>query len=308
MSDISSASEQNTPLVLVVDDDQSMRTLLKLAMEEEGYRVAQAKDGEQCLAEFTRLQPDMVLLDAMMPLMDGFTCCQRLRELPGGDRTPILTITVLDDRASVDRAFAAGTTDYVTKPIHWAVLSQRVRRLLAASQTLVKAERATKQLGEWQAWEQLFREIVQTLSGGVILQEFLRAIVADIQVFLQVERAVLCRLGNAIVAESVTPGHASVEKLSLQDFGFLREYEGQYQQGKVVAIADLGSAGLPEEAIAPLIQLKTNAVLIAPILVRGQLWGLLCAHSSRVPHDWDLWEIERFSDLANLLAIAIDNC
>jgi signal transduction histidine kinase/response regulator of citrate/malate metabolism len=74
----------------------------------------------------------MILMDALMPVVDGFTCCDRLTQAWGDTCPPILMITALDDRAAVDRAFQAGATDYITKPIHWAVLRQRVRRLLQA--------------------------------------------------------------------------------------------------------------------------------------------------------------------------------
>jgi diguanylate cyclase (GGDEF)-like protein len=126
--------------ILIVDDDRAMRLLLRLAMEEEGYTVLEAKDGEQCLAEFIQHRPQMVLLDAVMPGIDGFSCCQQLRQLPEAQDVPILIITVLDDPASVDRAFEAGATDYVTKPIHWPVLCQRVRRLLQAYWSMVQLQ------------------------------------------------------------------------------------------------------------------------------------------------------------------------
>ena len=127
---------QNPPLILIVDDDKSMRILLHHAMKQEGYQVAEVADGEQALAAYTHLHPDIVLLDGLMPVMDGFTCCSQLQTLPGGNCTPVLMITSLEDQASVDRAFEAGATDYVTKPIHWAVLRQRVRRLLQASRAV----------------------------------------------------------------------------------------------------------------------------------------------------------------------------
>ena len=119
-----------TPLIMIVDDDRSMRLLLNMAMEEEGYRVAEAKNGEQCLAEYAHYQPNLILLDAMMPDINGFTCCQKIRSLPGGDRIPIVMITALDDRESIEQALNAGATDYITKPIQWAVLSEQVQRLL----------------------------------------------------------------------------------------------------------------------------------------------------------------------------------
>lgn len=123
-------TENVSPLILIADDDKVMRLQLRKAMEQQGYQVAEASDGDEAIAAYIRLHPHIVLLDANMPVMDGFTCCNKLQKLPGGDRTPVLMITGLDDQASVDRAFDAGATDYVTKPIHWAVLRQRVRRLL----------------------------------------------------------------------------------------------------------------------------------------------------------------------------------
>ena len=126
-------SIRETPVLLVVDDQSVMRLMLRRALERDGYRVVEAADGQTAMAEFVKHQPDMLLLDAVMPGMDGFEVCQWLREQPDGERCPCLLITGLNDDASVDRAFAAGATDFIPKPIHWAVLRQRVRLLLQAS-------------------------------------------------------------------------------------------------------------------------------------------------------------------------------
>lgn len=109
-------------------------------------RVEEFTNGEQCLAAYTRLKPDIILLDGMMPVMDGFTCCAQLRTLPGGESTPVLMITGLEDEASVNWAFEVGATDYVTKPIHWAVLRQRVRRLLREVKLTQQLEQANQEL------------------------------------------------------------------------------------------------------------------------------------------------------------------
>lgn len=137
---------QDSPLVLVIDDDKTMRILLRRAMEQEGYQVAEATEGEQGLAAFTRLKPNIVLLDALMPVMDGFTCCTQLQTLSKINHTPVLMITALEDPESVDRAFEVGASDYVTKPIHWAVLRQRVRRLLQQSYLYKQLERSNQEL------------------------------------------------------------------------------------------------------------------------------------------------------------------
>jgi CheY-like chemotaxis protein len=154
-----------SPRVLIVDDDRSMRMLLALAMEEEGYQTLEARDGEQGLEEFQRSRPDMILLDAVMPGMDGIECCRQLRAMAGGDRVPILIVTVLDDRESVDRAFEAGATDYITKPIYWPVLCQRVRRLLEANQSQDKARRTGEQIEALQAWAAVVDALGKLLSN-----------------------------------------------------------------------------------------------------------------------------------------------
>ncbi len=130
------------PLILVVDDDPATRLIVRRALERDGYRVEEAADGAAALECFERLGPDLILMDAVMPGMDGFTACARLQHLPGGDLTPVLIITVLDDEASVDRAFESGASDYIQKPIRWAVLRRRVRRMLTES----RAERHVNHL------------------------------------------------------------------------------------------------------------------------------------------------------------------
>lgn len=172
---ISWESAENPHLVLIVDDDRFMRLQLRKAMEQGGYIVSEAENGEQALALYTKIKPDVVLLDALMPVMNGFNCCKQLRCLPNSSRTPILMITALEDRESVDLAFEVGATDYVTKPIHWAVLRQRVRHLLQASRSMVqlqiqkeqshlKAEQLrlaldSARMGTWE-WNLLTNEVI----------------------------------------------------------------------------------------------------------------------------------------------------
>ncbi len=153
MSEIT--AQQDVPLVLVVDDDRMMRRLVRHVLEPQGYAVEEAEDGVQALSAYQQLRPDLVLLDIMMPVMDGFATCARLRALPGGDRTPVLMVTALHDREAVDRAFEVGATDYVTKPIHWDVLRHRVRNMLHARQ----AEEALM------ASEAKYRELVQNANS-----------------------------------------------------------------------------------------------------------------------------------------------
>ncbi|BAY17801.1 response regulator receiver modulated diguanylate cyclase [Nostoc sp. HK-01] len=137
---------KNQSLVLIVDDEPFIRTQLRLALERDGYQIAEARDGLEALILFQQLHPQIVLMDAIMPGMDGFECCIKLQSLDQGKYTPVLMITGLEDQESVDQAFDAGAIDYVTKPIHWPVLRQRVKRLIQQSQLQKQLEAANQEL------------------------------------------------------------------------------------------------------------------------------------------------------------------
>jgi len=127
--------------VLVVDDDISMRHLVRATLGKAGFEVREAENGSKALKLATQYLPDIVLLDVQMPFLDGFSVCRHLRGRPETKNTPILMITALDDVESVNRAYDAGATDFITKPVNWPTLAHRVRYMLRASyaiQTLAK--------------------------------------------------------------------------------------------------------------------------------------------------------------------------
>jgi len=131
--------------ILLVDDDHLVRMQIRGLLEPEGYEVGEAENGQEALAKYTHLQPDLVLLDMTIAGMDGVTCCQRLRNLPGGENIPILIITKFNDPVSVERGFAAGATDYIIKPIQGFILRQRVGRLLEANCAIEELRQQTEQ-------------------------------------------------------------------------------------------------------------------------------------------------------------------
>jgi PAS domain S-box-containing protein len=123
-------------IALIVDDDPMMRLLIRQTLERVGFVCEEAADGNQALERFASAQPDIVLLDVMMPQLDGYETCARLRAMPGGATVPVVMLTGLDDDESIDRAYQVGATDFIGKPITWAVLGYRVRYLLRASHAL----------------------------------------------------------------------------------------------------------------------------------------------------------------------------
>lgn len=130
-----STIEPNLQRILLIDDDLVVRARVSESLEQDGFEAILAKDGNEGIMAYLKYRPDLILVDAVMPILDGFEFCEQIKQL--GDRlTPILMITSLDDNESVDRAFSAGATDYITKPINLSILRQRVKNLIRQSQLI----------------------------------------------------------------------------------------------------------------------------------------------------------------------------
>ncbi len=101
--------------VLVVDDEKDLRDAMATALSYEGYDVTTAADGLEAFSLAEKIQPDIILLDIMMPLQDGITTLKAIRKEGWGKRTPVLVMTVLDDMNKVAEALEAGATEYLVK-------------------------------------------------------------------------------------------------------------------------------------------------------------------------------------------------
>ncbi|TKB77197.1 MAG: response regulator [Nitrospira sp.] len=128
--------ENGRPMVLLIDDDPVARLLAREALEQSGWSVEEAENGRHGLEVFLKRRPDLILLDIMMPEMDGFTVCAELRKLPEGIHTPVLIMTGLEDYQSITQAYDAGATDFIVKPVNGLLLGHRVRYMLRAGQAM----------------------------------------------------------------------------------------------------------------------------------------------------------------------------
>lgn len=127
---------QATPKILIADDDPLARLFVKNALEPAGMVVLEATGGKDALAKFEAIGPDLVILDIMMPDMDGYLTCSRIRSLPRGKRVPILVLTGLDDAQSIGQAYQHGATDFITKPVNATILCHHVRYMLRTNNVL----------------------------------------------------------------------------------------------------------------------------------------------------------------------------
>ena len=154
-------------VVLVVDDDATMRFLIREVLQQASFQVIEAENGQQALDLFEQVIPDIVLMDVSMPGKDGYATCLEIRQMPHGRYLPILMATGFDDMVSVNRAYSAGATDFLIKPINWTVLGHRVRYML-------RSARGLEQLRESQKNSQALIDglpdtIVRISANGVVL-------------------------------------------------------------------------------------------------------------------------------------------
>jgi CheY-like chemotaxis protein len=118
----------------VIDDDPSVRNLIRRTLEKEGFRVRYASGGEEGLRQARRLRPDAITLDVMMPMMDGWAVLAALKSDPELDDIPVIMVTVVDDK---NLAYSLGAADYVTKPIERKRLAAVLRKYRPAGRALV---------------------------------------------------------------------------------------------------------------------------------------------------------------------------
>lgn len=131
--------------ILVVEDDERVRASVRLALEDEGYQVSETATGEEALAAFQANPPQLVLIDLMLPDMDGFECCRAVRR---ASTVPIIIVTARTDTHDVVAGLEAGADDYVTKPFVAKELAARIRALLRRARAVSDQPLKAINLGE----------------------------------------------------------------------------------------------------------------------------------------------------------------
>ncbi|NPA71319.1 MAG: EAL domain-containing protein [Gammaproteobacteria bacterium] len=179
------------PLILIVEDDVVTRLTLAKVLAKSGYRTVEAENGQIGVSLYMSHKPAMILMDAVMPTMDGYEAIKAIRSYEQSRAIPILMLTALDNIAAIDQAFDAGATDFITKPINWGLLNQRVKyalrtaeieEQLRGSQAQLQYAQKLAKLGYWE-WDATSNEVSGSESAfsqfcipkqpGISLEQFL---------------------------------------------------------------------------------------------------------------------------------------
>jgi diguanylate cyclase (GGDEF)-like protein len=157
-----------TQTILIVDDDPTLRMVAAARLRQQGYAVATAENGSVLLDILQDINPDLIMLDVDMPLLNGFAACRQLRTSELGRTIPVLMMTGLEGDNSIEEAYSAGATDFIAKPVNWTLLKQRLRfmlRAVHAMSDLVKSEarlakaQSIAGLDYWQ-WDLIQKRII----------------------------------------------------------------------------------------------------------------------------------------------------
>jgi CheY-like chemotaxis protein len=124
-----------TKSIMIVDDSPDILSLYSIVLEKRGYRVLKALDGASALEMLEDSNPDLFILDIMMPQINGVELCQRIRALPDHKQTPVIFLSAYSDTGMVEQTFAAGANDFLRKPIDAQELEIKIRDLLKSAET-----------------------------------------------------------------------------------------------------------------------------------------------------------------------------
>ncbi|MCB0215363.1 MAG: response regulator [Chloroflexi bacterium] len=278
--------------ILIVDDDRVTRQILRGLLEPEGHVIATAGDGDSALERARELMPDLVLLDVLMPGLDGYEVCRRLRADAQLAEVPIIMLTALDDRASRLIGMEAGADDFVSKPFDRVELLTRLRsitrlnrfrRLLQERSQLQRAEREVlRRVRELELLNETITRTAATLDVREVFQlgcdALARAFAPALACGLQLDPAE-ARLSLVASAESSETGRALRMPRAIPEAGLS---VGELSYGARLlgsqspfAVAEPAFA-LRFAAVDPVpLETETPTSLVLPILTRDQLGGLL---------------------------------
>ena len=183
MNDLKVETAAKPPKILVVDDTPANVKLLADRLSVKGYEIATASNGEEALEQVRTWHPDLILLDVVMPGLNGYDVCRRVREDPAMAMLPIIMVTALDPEEERIKGLEAGADDFLTKPVNQAELEARVRSLLRIKSLYDKVQSQADELAKWGGeLEQRVQQQVDELERLGRLRRFLSPQVAELVV------------------------------------------------------------------------------------------------------------------------------
>jgi len=311
-------------VILVVDDTPANLEVLFDFLTNSGFKILVAEDGESAIQKAGYASPDLILLDIIMPGIDGFETCYRLKASESTQDIPVIFMTALSDTVDKVKGLQVGAVDYITKPLqHEEVLARvqthlTLRNLtkqlqeqnLQLEREILQRQRQEEELKRQYQQSQLLAEVTLKIRQSLQLGDILQTAVTEVQKILQADRVLIYRLWSdgtgSSVAEALLPGWSAVMGQGFSEEIFPEDYRQLYSQGRICRIADIEK----EEKVSPCLvefvqHFKVKAKLVVPIITKDDLWGLLIAHQCANPRYWTDFEIQLLQQLADQIGVGL---
>lgn len=287
---------------LIIDDDRFMREVLTDLLGSAGFRILVARDGEEGWQQAEAHQPDIILLDLVMPRMDGVAACRKIRSLPALKHTPVIMMTCRSDMEGMVNPFQLGADDYISKPFDDFELIARVRGNLAKKRSALSLARKAQNF-------QTLLDISNSVTSTLDTVEILRQIVGKIAQLLDD----VYRCSIALVQEDERWGYVMASSDD-PELGGLRIFLDKYpeirqvlQTGEPILIDDVTKDPLLADVLPVLDGQKFNTILVLPVVYRQRVIGAMVVRAIRSNAGISPKEIEFCKLIANISANAIKN-
>ncbi|WP_392533921.1 PAS domain S-box protein [Nostoc sp. C117] len=292
--------------ILLINDCAEERTEICRCLRHEllyTYRIVEFGTTTEAMKWCQQEIPDVILLDLLLSNGNGLKFLEEFRKQFSPNQSAVILLTREEDELVAVRAMKRGVQDYLVK-------SKLTGEALQESiDYAVEPIYLRRQLEQSQEQQQLIAAIALRIRQSLQLEEILRTTATEVRQFLKADRVVVYQfhpdMSGSILAESVLPGWTVALGKQIHDTCFQQGAGSEYRQGKKRAIYDIYQAGLTNCHLGLLEQFEVKANLVVPILVTGQLWGLLIAHQCSVSRHWESMELDLLDRLAVQIAIAI---
>ncbi|WP_445633902.1 histidine kinase [Nostoc sp. DSM 114161] len=292
--------------ILLIDDCAQERMEICRCLQSKSlcdYRIFEFGTATEAMKWCQQEIPDAIVLDFLLPDGNGLKFLQEFRKQFSTDQSAIVLLTAEENELMAARAMKSGAQDYLIKgKLTPEAVQQSIDRAVAPI-------RLRRQLEQSQEQQQLIATIALRIRQSLNLQEILAATATQVRQFLAADRVLVYQfypdMSGTIVAESVLDGWTVALGKQIRDICFQKQAKSEYGQGKKRAIDDIYRVGLTNCHLHLLEQFEVKANLVVPILVAGELWGLLIAHQCSASRDWESVELSLLDRLAVQIAIAI---
>ncbi|MFZ3073232.1 MAG: diguanylate cyclase [Thermodesulfobacteriota bacterium] len=290
----------NQKKVLVVDDDALTRTMLEDILKRHGYLVMSASDGEEGLAAFKSFKPDVVLLDIVMPGMDGIEVCEAMRRIESPIRPAIIVVSIVGDKKVISEALGKGADDFIVKPVDEVELIARVN----AHARIVDCYR---EIDEDKRNSETILSISTSVSALLDTNEVLSTIVRKVA---EITSAVRCSIvlikkdSEGYVLVSHDNPNARNLKIDLRKYPEIREV---ITTKKPLVVQDIATNPLTESVHGLIKDLRDMSVLVVPVVFNEEVLGTLFLRARRVKRSFTAKEVNFCQIVANSSYPAIKN-